>query len=89
MTKSSFHARFTKIALVPRFMPIPVKRETNGHFTPLLPMKDHLKSMKRSPARNQALVSREIGFVSPRFTSRFTPFSHSAMQSFTAAHTPL
>src|SRR6266704_3500434 len=40
-------------------------------------MKDHLKSMKRSPARNQALVSREIGFVSLRFTFRFTPVSAS------------
>jgi hypothetical protein len=69
--KISFHVHFTKPAFISHFMPIDVKRETNGHFRSLLPMKSPAKNMKRSPARNQALVSREIGFVSPRFTFRF------------------
>ena len=49
-----------------------MKRETKGHFRPLLPMTDPRKRMKRGSAKIQALVSRETGLVSRRFTFRFT-----------------
>jgi hypothetical protein len=66
-----FHVRFTNPALVSRFTPIPVKRETNGHFRRVLPMTDHRKNMKRRPAKFQSLVSTPNRFVSHRFTFRF------------------
>jgi len=74
--KTSFHVRFTKPAFVSHFMPIPVKRETNDHFRAGLPMTDPSKSMKRTPSKFQALVSHEVGFVSPRFMFRFIPLFH-------------
>src|SRR5262249_29507850 len=71
--KHSFHARFTRPALVSHFMPIPVKRETKDHFISLLPMTDLGKRTKRDPAKIQALVSRETALVSHHFTVRFMP----------------
>ena len=68
---SLFHLRFTNLTLVSHFTPIPVERETNGHFRPLVPMTDLSETMKRSPAKIHALVSREIGFVSPSFHVSF------------------
>jgi hypothetical protein len=69
--KISFYARFTKNGFISHFMPIPLKREINGHFRPLLRMTDPSKAMKRSHTKIEALVSREIDLVSLHFTSRF------------------
>src|SRR5262245_48934804 len=70
---SSFHVRFTEPGFVSRFLPIPVKRETNHHFTPRSPLISHGKGMKRSGSKTEAFVSPKIGFVSRRFTFRFKP----------------
>ena len=51
-----------------------MKRETKARFRSLLPMTGPSKSMKRSTAKIQALVSRETALVSRRFMFRFTPY---------------
>jgi len=65
--KTSFHVRFTKRAFVSHFMPIPMKRETKGHFRFLLPMRDVQKKDETRLRKNSG--SRFAGTC-----SRFTPF---------------
>ena len=62
-----FHARFPKSGFVSHFKGIGRKRETNGHFRKVLPLKEPLKTMKRGRRKPEV-------FVSPRTRARFTPF---------------
>ena len=70
--RNSFHARFIKSTFVSHFTPIPVKRETKGHFRSLLPVTDPGKRVKPCSAKIQAPVSPQTALVSRHFTFRFT-----------------
>lgn len=78
--KISFHVRFIQNGFVSHFMPIDVKRETNGYFGGSLPMKHQSKGMKRSTFFLRTFISPQNDFVSLHFTFRFTPFSATSSQ---------
>jgi hypothetical protein len=68
-----FHARFPKSGFVSHFKGIGRKRETNGHFRKVLPLKEPPKTMKRGRRKPKVFVLPKTVLVSGRFTFRFIP----------------
>jgi hypothetical protein len=67
-----FHARFTKSVFVSHFTGMGRKREMNGHYREILPLKEAPKTMKRGRRKPEVFVSPKTVLVSGRFTFRFT-----------------
>ena len=70
--KHSFHVRFTKSTFVSHFTPIPMKRETKGHFRPPLTYDRSWKKDETSLSKNSAPRFTLTSFVSRHFMFRFT-----------------